>query len=313
MGVGLRSRTDLGQSNFKSEMFAAENTPTGTARRRTTPVPRPTEATLTGISAQHPPPRPTRPARKTLNQAGCQRAKAQAASASRIQTVRVRCILLSCQWNADARPRAGFRAGSSIELQRSGIRYWAGSSIELQSSVPVTNPKSSRELTRARAAPVHPRDRAHASSSCCCIHAIAVAHSVDEKVDGSSLCASRGRPRSWITCAIRRHQTSSEVIRGHQRPSGAIRRNQTQSEVITTVPSSSLSRSKAWTIRRTQRSSEVIRGHHLRALELAISLKSVDKPCPPNNPIARMEHNAFSSWRECAPMTRRLERGAPWR
>ena len=158
--------------------------------------------------------------------------------------------MLSCQWNADARPRAAFRAGSSIELQRSGIRYWAGSSIELQSSVPVTNPKSSRELTRARAAPVHPRDRAHASSSCCCIHAIAVAHSVDEKVDGSSLCASRGRPRSWITCAIRRHQTSSEVIRGNQRPSEAIRGHQTQSDAI--------------------------RGHHHRALELVISLESVD-------------------------------------
>ena len=92
--------------------------------------------------------------------------------------------------------------------------------------------------------------RSHASSSCCCIHAIAVAHSVGEKVDGSSLCASRGRPRSWITCAIRRHQTSSEVIRGNQRPSEAIRGNQTQSDAI--------------------------RGHHHRALELVISLESVD-------------------------------------
>ena len=135
-------------------------------------------------------------------------------------------VILSVECRCTA---TGGLAGSSIELQRSGIRYWAGSSIELQSSVPVTNPKSSRELTRARAAPVHPRDRAHASSSCCCIHAIAVSHSVDEKVDGSSLCASRGRPRSWITCAIRRHQTSSEVIRGHQRPSEAIRGHQRSS------------------------------------------------------------------------------------
>ena len=85
--------------------------------------------------------------------------------------------------------------------------------------------------------------------------------------------------------AIRR---PSEAIRGHQRPSEA---NQRPSEA-------------------TQRP---LRRDHLRALEIAISLESVDQTCPPDDPIARMEHDAFTAWCESAPMARRLERRAPWR
>jgi hypothetical protein len=135
-------------------------------------------------------------------------------------------------------------------------------------ALPVTNPRSSRELMRAHAssceltrAHASSRElmRAHASSSCCCIHAIAAAHSAGEKVEGSSLWASRGRPRSWITCAIRRNQAQS---RGNQEAiRGAIRGLQRQSE----GPSEANQRP--------------LRGDHLRALEIAISLESVDQTC----------------------------------
>jgi hypothetical protein len=53
---------------------------------------------------------------------------------------------------------------------------------------------------------------------------------VGEKVEGSSLWASRGRPRSWITCAIRRNQTQSGGNHyGRRWMTCAIRCNQTQS------------------------------------------------------------------------------------
>ena len=131
-----------------------------------------------------------------------------------------------------------------------------------------------------------------------------------------SLWASRGRPRSWITCAIRRNQTQSGGNRYGRRAaahaagwpvqSGAIRRNQeaiimgvawppTQLDgLCNQMQSDAINRQSGGHQRGHQRPSETIRGairgaseahqrrirgDHLRALEIAFSLESVDQTC----------------------------------
>ena len=174
-------------------------------------------------------------------------------------------------------------------------------------ALPVTNPRSSRELTRAhvsstelmraRAAAASTRSpqpirrvrrsrdphyerrvAAHAAGSPVQSGAIrrnqeAIVMGVARpptQLDGlcnqaqsdairrQSLWASRGRPRSWMACAIRCNQTQSignqeairGAIRGLQRPSEGPseahqRRIRGESEAITSVPSRLPSRSRA--------------------------------------------------------------------
>jgi hypothetical protein len=102
------------------------------------------------------------------------------------------------------------------------------------------------------------RAAAHAAGSPVQSDAIRRNQTQSDAIRRQSLWASHGRPRSWMTCAIRCTQTQSignqeairGAIRGLQRPSeGPSEANQRRirghSEAITSVPSRLPSRSRA--------------------------------------------------------------------
>ena len=135
-------------------------------------------------------------------------------------------------------------------------------------ALPVTNPRSSRELMRAHASSTE-LTRAHASSR------------ELMRVRAAAASTRSPQPIRWVRRSRGPHYGRRVAAHAAGSPvqSGAIRRNQEAIRRPSEGPSEAFRDHQRGHQRPSEANQRPLRGDHLRALEIAISLESVDQTC----------------------------------